>query len=254
MGGKRIVKAAPVRAPAAPERTGSGVLLLVLVIAMAVGGLYLLIKGPVEFSDADSGPKQKADETMTDSGKTDEATEVTDMARLIASVGRHILINVDETPFVATISNIDLVRQKNPVFYKDAEQGDKVLIWSDKAVIYSPTQDKLIAVMTAYAPVPGDDITTSTAGVEEEATIEIRNGSRIAGAAGRLRTKLIEAGVDVIRIGDTRASTGVLVIDQTGGNAPKALDIVLEIASGTLGILPAGEAPSDADILVIIGL
>ncbi len=48
-----------------------------------------------------------------------------------------------EEPLVATITDAIKLKQSEP-FYKNAQNGDKVVIWKDKAVIYRMDQNKIV--------------------------------------------------------------------------------------------------------------
>lgn len=223
---------------------GRQIFVLVVIAAMALAAVYLWITQPksaLEPSDAttaETSPEQKQSQNI------------------IERVARHILVNQDEQPYVANITDLAAVRQANPVFYKDAELGDKALIWSDKALIYSPSRDVIVAVMTAPAtavPALPEAATTTTAALEQ-VTVEIRNGSGIAGLAAKLRDKLKAAGLAVNRIGDARNRvTSTVIVDLTEGQAPNALSKITELAGGSVGSASAGEPASQADILIIIG-
>jgi hypothetical protein len=65
---------------------------------------------------------------------------------LIASVGRLIALPGDENPTVATVTDIDKV--KDQPFFKNAQNGDKVLIYTkaQKAIIYRPGENRIIEV------------------------------------------------------------------------------------------------------------
>ncbi|MDA9865569.1 hypothetical protein N9C96_02725 [bacterium] len=57
------------------------------------------------------------------------------------------LIIVDQAnPTVAEITDGAALRQDNPELYGDVQTGDYLLVYSDKAIIYSPDQDKLVTV------------------------------------------------------------------------------------------------------------
>jgi hypothetical protein len=246
-----------------PTKTGRPYLILILIIAMGLSAAYLIIKG-VNVTD-NSIEDNTTPQAVLDERELQEQDENT-----IDKVKRHIIVNENEAPYVATISNIDLVRARNPVFYKDASQGDKVLIWSDKAVIYSESLDKLVAVTTTIPPeLTG---TTSTqdlmdgdfeegpdeAAVDEleEVSIEIRNGSRVLGAASKLRTQLTKEELNVERIGDAANSyEGTKIIDLTGGKAVSSIQKIVEATEGTVSVeMPEGEPETGSDILIIIGL
>jgi hypothetical protein len=53
-------------------------------------------------------------------------------------------------PAVALIKDIDEVRKGNPEFYKDAQNGDYFVLYSAKAFVYRPGENKIInsAVVT----------------------------------------------------------------------------------------------------------
>ncbi|OGL74448.1 hypothetical protein A3E39_04120 [Candidatus Uhrbacteria bacterium RIFCSPHIGHO2_12_FULL_60_25] len=231
-----------VAAPASTQRFfGQPVVILAVVAAMAVAAVYLWItqpKPPSAPPTAETSPEVKR--------------QVDD---IVARVAELITVNPNEKPYVAMVSDIEAVRQANPVFYRDAEEGDKVLIWSDKAVIYSPSKDKLVAVVTAQASgIPTAPQSATSTMAAEDATIEIRNGSGVAGAAGRLRTTLTDAGLTVSKIGDARTRPEqTLVIDLSSGKAPVTVQKTLELTGGAAGTVPDGEPGSSAGILVIIG-
>lgn len=48
-----------------------------------------------------------------------------------------------EEPLVATITDADKLKENEP-FYRNAQNGDKVVIWKEKAVIYRMEQNKII--------------------------------------------------------------------------------------------------------------
>ncbi len=66
--------------------------------------------------------------------------------KLLAKVSKIVLLPEGETPTVATISDPD--KLKNQPFFKDAQSGDKVLIYTNvkKAFIYRPGTGKIISI------------------------------------------------------------------------------------------------------------
>ncbi|HWQ99310.1 MAG TPA: LytR C-terminal domain-containing protein [Candidatus Methylomirabilis sp.] len=233
-------------APASTQRFfGRPIVVLVIVAGMAVTAAYLWI----------TQPKQVAIPTAGATAETSPEIKK-EVESIIDRVARHMVVNLNEQPYVANISDIESVRQANPAFYKDAEEGDKVLIWSDKAIIYSPTKDRIVAVVASLAPpsVSPSSAATTTAATLENVTIEVRNGSGKAGEASRMRTKLKDAGLTVSRVGDAVSRPdATIVIDLTNGQSPNALAKALEITGGSAGPVPEHEPATNANILVIIG-
>lgn len=66
-------------------------------------------------------------------------------------VSKHILITRDPAPSITILDNAEELRGSNPAFYKDAQNGDTLLLWRDKAVLYSSKLDRIVAA-TLIAP------------------------------------------------------------------------------------------------------
>jgi hypothetical protein len=66
--------------------------------------------------------------------------EQTDVAAKISNL---ILITTEEKPSVASIVDSEKLRASNPGFYANAQNGDKLVIYSDRAIIFRE-QDNLI--------------------------------------------------------------------------------------------------------------
>jgi len=65
---------------------------------------------------------------------------------LLAEVSQLMLLPTDETPTIATVS--DLERLRGQEFFANAAVGDKVLIYTKhaKAILYDPEQKKILEV------------------------------------------------------------------------------------------------------------
>lgn len=66
--------------------------------------------------------------------------------QLVAAVGQLVELPQGETPTVATVS--DVSKLQDQAFFASAENGDKVLIYTQakKAVLYRPSTNKLIQI------------------------------------------------------------------------------------------------------------
>ncbi len=194
------------------------------------------------------------------SSATGESAASKDVQTLISDVSRHIVVKQDEQPTVATVQDADLLRKQNPEFYKDAQNGDRLLIWSDKAVLYSSSRDLILSVLPINLPVNAatstNTTTTSQTSQQENATIEVRNGSGVAGQAGLLVTKLKGEGMTVLTPTDARVKTRypkTLVVNASGKELPATLKALQSATGGQVSSAPAGEEPIKGDVLVIIG-
>jgi len=83
---------------------------------------------------------------------------------IIARVRKHMVLP-DEEPLVNTVTDADKVRGEP--FYAKAQNGDKVIVFSNRAILYSPTQDKIVEVgfirMLSPTPLAGSEATASAA-------------------------------------------------------------------------------------------
>jgi hypothetical protein len=66
--------------------------------------------------------------------------------RLTQQIGQYYQLPTGETPTLATVSDVTKVR--NQAFFKDAANGDKVLLYSKagQAILFRPTTKKIISV------------------------------------------------------------------------------------------------------------
>jgi hypothetical protein len=83
-----------------------------------------------------------------------------EVASLTKSVGKLMTVPTDEQPTVATVQ--DKEKLKDQPFFKDAQNGDKLLIYTkaQKAIIYRESQNKLVNV----GPVSLDNATQTPSG------------------------------------------------------------------------------------------
>jgi len=88
---------------------------------------------------------------------TDNSEAVSERERdeLVAEVSKLIILPPGETPTIATVSDLEAL--KGEPFFKNAQKGDKVLIYSEakKAILYSVTLKKIIDVTALDTSGPG---------------------------------------------------------------------------------------------------
>ncbi len=183
--------------------------------------------------------------------KNGSAAKQEDIAGLVTRIRAHVPVNVNETPLVAIVTDVDSAKQQSPAFYKKAENGDRLIVWSDQAILYSPSRDEVESVLTFQAgalPIPS--VVSA-----EKATVEIRNGSGSEGNTSLLAEKLRSQGLTISTITTTKIRVyPTTLVMNTGSRVLKASSQVLAgygtaIASSTA----SGEAPSASDFLIILG-
>jgi len=131
------MRMAPPMAPVKPKRGFFGRIrfmtpLLALLLIVAIVGLVYF---GLQIRDLKS---QLAQSNGT--AAADQAKQVVD------AVGKLMILPTDETPSVATVS--DPSQLANQPFFQNAKKGDMVLIYNKakKAILYDPTQNKIIDV------------------------------------------------------------------------------------------------------------
>lgn len=180
-----------------------------------------------------------------------------DMRQLIEQVSRHMMVNSQEVPSVATIEDAATLRAKNSVFYRDAQNGDRLLIYSDKAILFSPSRDLVLNVMPVFVSAPqGGATAPSAAATNEVALIEVRNGSGINGQGKATATKLREGGLSVLPPVDAQVKTRyaeTLIYVNSASTLTQTVAKIQELTGGKVVASLEGEGALSGDVVVIIG-
>ena len=96
---------------------------------------------------------------LSSSSSTSKPDEVNKLTREISIVFQ---LPSGETPTLATVSDVSKVR--NQAFFKDAQNGDKVLLYSKagEAILYRPSTKKIISVAPVNLNGNGANPTTNS--------------------------------------------------------------------------------------------
>lgn len=178
----------------------------------------------------------------------------TEVESLKKSLSKHMLLPSDEEPSIATITNIEVLKKDQP-FFEKAQNGDKVVVYSNekKAIIYSPQKDVVVNVGALVV-----DQSASAPTQAEILSLEIRNGTTETGLARKISDMLKNKNQAFSAIDFKDAAKQdykqTVVVD-LGKNQNKQLIKSLSTVLGTAVVttLPEGESGSKADVLVIIG-
>lgn len=227
--------------------------------------IVLIAAAIILFNNFFNNNKQQED--VANQPQANTAVDVNDLDNLKSRVSQLIQVNSNEEPTIATVNDPEILRQNQPVFYKDAQIGDRLLVWSDKAVLYSTKKDKLLSVMLINAENTEQiqpEVATTTQVAEEvpETTIEdedpeitVLNGTRIAGLAGKMRSELTSKDIPVDAIGDAaiKTYTTTTIIKNTDKEMPATLKALQEALGAELAQPLDGETRLDGDFTVIVG-
>lgn len=151
-----------------------------------------------------------------------------------------------EEPIVVTV--LDKKKLKDQEFFKKAENGDKVIVYSvsKKAILYRPSINKIIE----FAPVNLGD-------VNQPIKIALYNGTTTVGMTASLEKELTGKVTNISIVDKDNAKKTdyekTIVIDLSG-KKPELAKQLATLLNAQVGKLPAGEvAPKDTDLLTIIG-
>jgi hypothetical protein len=235
------------------------VLGIAVVGIVGVGGWYAYNS---QSGDALANLSANAGEKLTDA----------QVQTVISRVSKFMVVPSEEKPSVVVLrGTAELAAQQS--FYRDAKDGDVLIVYSSRAIIYDAKANKLVSVspiqQNTATPVPTTvasgsaqltptpSPSTSAAPVApEKSTIEVRNGTTTSGLAGKMASELKKnAWVTSTKTGDAKGTyAATVLVDLTAGKKPGAA-AALETTLGVKVVttLPKGEATSTADFLVIVG-
>lgn len=86
--------------------------------------------------------ENRSDDSIHISDVTGDDPTIVDVVK---KVSRHIVLP-DGSVTVTTITDADSLRATDPVFYRYAQIGDKLLLYEDRAILYSPSIDRVLDI------------------------------------------------------------------------------------------------------------
>ncbi|MCL4354580.1 LytR C-terminal domain-containing protein [Patescibacteria group bacterium] len=177
---------------------------------------------------------------------------------LLTKVGSLMILPSGEVPTVATVS--DKKKLANQAFFKNAENDDKVLIYSraQKAILYRPSINKIIEVASVNLNMSNNQQSASKSVSPTPAIIKavILNGTTRIGLTNLAETKLKEkiSTLQVVDKDNASKNTYQKTLVSYGSNSQKATaEQIAKILGGEVGPIPTGEKTVDSAILIILG-
>lgn len=220
------------------DKTILSILIIVVLVALA-GAAFLY----VQYQNTAKELKKVKSQVSTQAGvagKQDEAK------KYVTEIGKIVRLP-DETPSIATIT--DVSKLKDQPFFKDANNGDVLLVFSKsgKVILYDPANKKIVDMTTL----------TGEAAFTQQFKVTIRNGTKTLGLTNKIEDELKKS-LGVVNViskenaaKDTYEKTIVAVLN------PKAADFGAQLAKALNAMvenLPGSESKlTEADIIVIIG-
>lgn len=171
--------------------------------------------------------------------------------KLVAEISKFMVLPADETPTLASVS--DIKQLKNQPFFKDAKNGDKVLLYmkAQKAIIYDPKAKRVVNVG------PINIATQPNQNQPSQARIALRNGTQINGLAAKVEEEIQKTFPGSLIVSKEQAARSdydktVVIAFNDQAKAPAA-ELAKTLKASVVD-LPAGEPkPEGIDVLVILG-
>jgi hypothetical protein len=173
---------------------------------------------------------------------------------IVTEVSKLITLPSDISPILATVNDPAKLKERQP-FFKDAEVGDKVLMYTNvndpaqrKAYLYRPSTKQLLNV----API---SIGNTIQPQEDAFSVEIRNGTTTPALEDRMQILLgqVFPKATVATKGNSTKKYDKSVIVKVNASDDLAKK-VSQLFNAELVTLPAGEkAPGNVDLMILLG-
>ena len=182
-----------------------------------------------------------------------------EVKKTIAAVDKLLVLPNDEQPTVATVSDVD--KLKNQPFFTNAQNGDKVLIYSNakKAILYRPSVNKIIEIAPVNIGTPSasaQSVEVAPSPTAKQLRLVVRNGTSVTGLTRSFEEEVKDKVPNVLVIERGNANKSdydiSLIIDVAGTRKAEAEEIARAM-NLTVSQLPEAEPAPSADFLVILG-
>ncbi|HQG57377.1 MAG TPA: hypothetical protein PLX79_00120 [Candidatus Dojkabacteria bacterium] len=185
--------------------------------------------------------------------KPDNSVELADyeVQQMKEKIGKLILLPSDQEPTVATIVDIEKLKETNPTFYKNASNGDKILVYSDKAILYDPDNNIILDV----APIVTDPASQSASlSVELRDASDAKDLDQISAEIANYGSQFVVATKsESADASDNGVEIFIVTTDETKMQMASAL--ATSMGAQIVESMPQGEqAPADGvDVVIVYG-
>lgn len=201
-----------------------------------------------------------------------ETEAQTDLERALVGLAEVMVLPENDQPILAAVADAEALKHQQ-AFFRGAVIGDQLIIFPKamKAVLWRPSEDIIVntgpiqssAKAAAQASSSAFDLdadatasgTTTDAATATAATIEVRNSTEQTGHAAAVADELRHAGYHVVAVADaSEVGYAETIVVALSADDKVAAEHLAEMLGGVIEPrLPVEEAPTEADILIILG-
>ena len=142
------------------KKRGMGFLLNLLLLVAIIAVVAMFVRAEQDRRAA-RGELEKTAQQLEELKNSTQASGQQVAEEVLNKIRNHIELPTDPQPTVATITDVERLRESNE-FYQKAKNGDHLIITEKRAVLYDPERDVIIDVVPvqispAETPVEGQD-------------------------------------------------------------------------------------------------
>ena len=168
-----------------------------------------------------------------------------DDAKVLAQLSKIMDLPAGVKPMMFLVNDANALKKDQPGFFAKAKNGDRVIVYSDLAILYDAKANKIMHI----GPVDFGQQSLGTV------AFALYNGSgseeKLTAFEQKLTTTFKNAAVKV-KDKASRIYTKTLIIDIKGNNPE--IQKIADALGGQVSELPAGEvAPQNVAVLIIVG-
>lgn len=225
---------------------------LLLPIALIILGISVVIAvfSFIKYQEAVKGERANSQVNQSD-----------EIARFVKEVGEFVDLPKDETPTLATVS--DVSKLSSQPFFKNAQNGDIVLVYdkAKKAILYRPSAKKVIDITTININASlTPTVSASPSAAVNKIKVVILNGTKESGLARKASALITGDTIEVVSTGNTSEdyqTTSISSISISNSITENQLkEIVKDITKVTSKVtaFPIAETkPANVDVVIILG-
>lgn len=177
-------------------------------------------------------------------------------SEILSEVGKIIVLPPDETPQIATVTDVEKLRVNQP-FFNAAKNGDKIIVYSKKAILYDPVAKKIIDITIINPSSPSAQTPSPTPTSTISYKFTVLNGTPTTGLGLKyvnILKKLIPNAVVVDKDFAKKNNYTKTILVDISKKYPGESSQISQTLNIPLEKLPEGEAlPLNSDFLIILG-